>query len=61
MIEDLKQEHFNLKLEGTLEDHLSCEITFNDDETVSGLDPSITFDSQVRAEVWDFSEQVAEL
>ena len=37
MIEDLKQEHFNLKLEGTLEDYLSCEITFNDDETVGWI------------------------
>ena len=31
-IEDLKSKGFNLKLEGTLDDYLSCEITFSKDK-----------------------------
>ena len=37
VIQDLKNENFNLKLEGTLEDYLSCAITFNKDETVGWI------------------------
>ena len=35
VVADLKKEGFNLKLEGTLEDYLSCEITFNKDESIA--------------------------
>ncbi len=36
-VEDLQKEGFKLKIEGTLEDYLSCEITFNKDETVGWI------------------------
>ena len=37
VVSDLKKEGFNLKLEGTLEDYLSCEITFNKDKSVAWI------------------------
>ena len=37
-IKDLREEGFKLKIEGTLQDYLSCEITFNADETVGWID-----------------------
>ena len=36
-IKDLREEGFKLKIEGTLQDYLSCEITFNADETVGWI------------------------
>ena len=36
-VKDLEAEGFKLKIEGTLEDCLSCEITFNEDETVGWI------------------------
>ena len=33
-VRDLKGEGFILKIEGTLEDYLTCEITFNKEKTV---------------------------
>ena len=37
VVSDLKKEGFNLNLEGTLEDYLSCEITFNKNESVAWI------------------------
>ena len=37
VIKDIEESGFKLKVTGTLEDYLSCEITFNDDETVAWI------------------------
>ena len=36
-VDDLKKLGFNLKIEGTLEDYLSCEITFNKEKTMGWI------------------------
>ena len=36
-VKDLKEQGFNLKIEGTLEDYLSCEITFNKEKTMGWI------------------------
>ena len=37
VVTHLKKEGFNLKLEGTLEDYLSCKITFNKDKSIAWI------------------------
>ena len=37
MIDDLKKENFDLKLDGSLDDYLSCEITFDQERNVGWI------------------------
>ena len=43
-IYDLRKKGYTLKVEGTLYDYLSCEITFDKEKNTGWLDPPTTFD-----------------
>lgn len=51
VVTDLKKEGFNFKLEGTVEDYLSCEITFNKDKSVAWIHQSASCKSTI-PQVW---------